>query len=509
MMKQQKIIYIVIFIFIYLIVDGYGEIATAQTMSNWTPQQRIPGYEDDTEPPILVADQNNTVYAFSSQLFDLPTSQPEIAIIYSQWILDQGWTQPIDILMSPLKQIAQILDVFLDQSGILHIIFYGGDSTNANIYYSTAPAINAGEATAWSDPILIGGMAQSPGSAAIVGDNNGNLIVVYGGIQDGNGVYVTSTNDNGSSWSNPRPIFLAPNNQPIISGVKVNIGPSGWLHAIWNVLNVAGQGRSINYARTKIGEAQWSEPVDLAEASTGYGILTPAIIEYKDSVFAFYNVNAKIVVRRSKDGGQTWSDPVTPFVNFTGVNGSLSLVVDGNHDLHLFFGQRIPGKIDIHGLWHSVWGRDTWSVPEPVVSGPRNMSGGDRAFDPFNARAVVSQGNIILVTWRTDPGNGVKNENGVWYSYKDTGAKALPVNQLPSLQQTPTIIPAQQLRNNPGTPELVNENSILSPADRNINNSLVNNLHNSTGPLSALVFGIIPAVLVIFGIIFGLRRFHR
>jgi hypothetical protein len=42
---------------------------------------------------------------------------------------------------------------------------------------------------------------------------------------------------------------------------------------------------------------------------------------------------------------------------------------------------------------------------------------------------VVSQGNTILVTWRTDL---LSKGNGVWYSYKQVDTPELPVIELPS-----------------------------------------------------------------------------
>jgi hypothetical protein len=67
--------------------------------------------------------------------------------------------------------------------------------------------------------------------------------------------------------------------------------------------------------------------------------------------------------------------------------------------------------------------------PEAVVKGPSASDPiGDKSFDPFAASAVISQGNVILVTWRTDPG---LNANGVWYSYKVLDIPASPVTPPP------------------------------------------------------------------------------
>ena len=127
----------------------------------------------------------------------------------------------------------------------------------------------------------------------------------------------------------------------------------------------AGRAEVFTMLEPKLEDIQWSEPVKLADSQSGYGVLTPAIIEYQDVVFALFNRTPQIIMRRSNDGGGTWADPVVPFESHIGVNGTLSLVVDGDNELNLFFGQRIPGSPDIHGMWHSIWQIDNWSVPEP------------------------------------------------------------------------------------------------------------------------------------------------
>jgi hypothetical protein len=161
---------------------------------------------------------------------------------------------------------------------------------------------------------------------------------------------------------------------------------------------------------------------------------TPAIIEYKDSLIALFNLPPKIMMRRSTDGGKTWDGPAVLFPRHVGVNGSISPVIDGNDELHLFFGQRISGNPDIHGMWHSILKGNRWTEPNAVVKGPRVWDlEGLTSFDPYEARAVVSQGNVILVTWITDL--GARKPNGVFYSYSVLDAPESPVIALP----TPSI----------------------------------------------------------------------
>ena len=506
MVSRPKFFSKLIGLLICMIVVGQSEIASAQGVQYWSPQQRIPGYSNDTEPPFLIADQNHFVHAFTSQWLAQNIGQSELAIIYSRWTPDQGWTKPNDIILSPYKHRAQILSVFLDPTGIFHLIFLGGDNTGASIYYTKASEADVDKASAWSTPVEIGENAQSPGSGAIVGDDKGKLTILFAGIQDGNGVYVSSSSDRGSSWSNPELIFLAPNDQPVIYNLQLYLGRSGWLHAVWNDLNVSGQGRSIYYARAKIGDIQWNEPIKLADSQSGYGVLTPAIIEYQNVLFALFNRTPQIIMRRSNDDGATWADPVVPFENHIGVNGTLSLVVDGENELNLFFGQRIPGSPDIHGMWHAIWQTDGWSVPEPVESGPRIMTGDNQSFDPFNARAA-SVDNVLLVTWRTDPGNGVANNNGVWYSFKSVGPGTSLGQSSTASQLTPTT--SLQSATPTPPPKSVAEYPYISPSVINNNSTMFKGFVNLSDPLSAVGLGIIPVLLMIIGIIILTRRSHH
>jgi hypothetical protein len=130
----------------------------------------------------------------------------------------------------------------------------------------------------------------------------------------------------------------------------------------------------------------------------------------------------------SKDGGRTFSSPIIAWPDQIGRNGAVSLVVDSTGQLHGFFAARIgagfDGTRDLHGLWHTVWQGSSWSQAERVVSGPPSES-----FDPGDPRAVISQGNLIFVVYRTDPGKKIGN---TWYTYEKLDVPELPVTPLPT-----------------------------------------------------------------------------
>jgi hypothetical protein len=423
------------------------ECGSAQSQDDWSPQQRIPGYEDDTLPPILIADQARTVHAFTSQWIG-ETNQKK-AIVYNQWTANRGWTEPVDILLSPLKNEARLLGAFLDSTGMVHIIFFGGDNTQANIYYAKAPASSVDNASAWSTPVVVGKDALDPESGALQGDDKGNLTILFGGKNNGIGLYAVYSEDNGESWSEPKRVFLTNNNLLFPQDVNMYLGPSGVLHAVWSVYDATGNGVAAYYANYDMVRKQWSNPLELVSRASGLS----NVIEYNDQavvVYVDYGTNAFWMLK-SSDNGRTWTNPTRIAPRHIGRNGSVSLTIDNNNDLHLFFGERIPGNPTIHGMWHSILQGSQWSEPEPVVSGPAiNDPVGKKSFDPYNARAVISQGNVLLVTWQSDPGPQ-NRPNGVWYSAKILDAQELPIiapqtvsltpDEIFLVTSTPTLIP--------------------------------------------------------------------
>lgn len=439
-MKNQHLVrFITISVLLLMIVYLSQLNAVAQEPTQWSLQQRIPGYSDTVQTPYLVADQNRTVHAFNSDWVD--ENQPVLAIVYSQWTLEQGWNMPVDILLSPIEQ-ARIKGVFLDQSGMIHILFFGGADLRGDIYYSQAPVSLAGQARAWSEPVLVGERAITPDEAALTSNGQGHLVVVYSGNRDGQGLYAISSSDSGDTWSEPVPIFLTYSSELWPSALQLYTDEQGVVHAVWSVGNIAGNGERVYYARQEDNMIDWREPIELARPiGDVVEVDTPTIIEYENELFVIYHDAQPTTrhMRRSRDGGRTWTEAVRLFPH-VGSNGPASLVVDSNNVLHMFFGNRVGEHPANHGMWHSIWQGGRWNGPEAIISGPQVQEEiGGNGFDPSFANAVVSQGNVILVTWTSDPQAG---RNGAWYSYTVLDAPELPVVAIPTQVVFTPIPPA-------------------------------------------------------------------
>lgn len=500
---------------VLLMTVAMGNLTVAaQEPPQWSLHERVPGYLDDTLPPYLVADRNRTVHAFTSQM--IGEDRPQLVIVYRQWTLEGGWTDPVDILMSPEGE-ARLYGAFLDEAGMMHVMFFGGDDWSANIYYSRAPAASAGRAQAWSKPRLVGESANAPSSAALAGDEKGNLVIIYHGDIEGNGVYAIHSSDAGDSWSEPTPIFLTYDYQLWPSGLQMHMGQSGWLHAVWYVINPKGHNVSAHYTRLEVASMQWREPMELDEGvgiDSGMGIRYASVIEYGGEVVVMYNngipptgVPPAYWVRLSRDAGQSWTPRQRPFPLHIGRNGDVSLVVDSNDVLHVLFSNRIPTTINgvyaaFGGMFHSEFSGYSWSEPDPVSASGAGMSTSTDPETPFyswfEARAVISQGNVLLATWRVDPG---EEPQGVWYSYTILDAPELPVEPLPTV--LPTTSPTLEPTATPAAPtQTPRPKLVLADIDD------VGTGTTPDNPGFPVVVGVIPVVLLIVVVIILRRSFY-
>lgn len=410
-------------------------VALAQTQPQWSQPQRLPGFEDlpqyETQigPPKLLPRPDGVVMAFGSQWVG-----EEMAIIYSEWSLANSWTASVDIILPPVGLRAAIKDVFLDDSGTVHLIFYAGSGFEGNIYYSTASIYeDVGRAQAWTRPVVVAPDAVAPGSAILGGDGEEELVLVYTGAPVEQGVFAVHSTDRGDTWSRPEPLFLT-YGETLFPGMYTAVWDGqDQFHVLWSVGGEDGNSEALYYARYQAPRHEWAEVSEFARAIE-FEADTARIIEYDGRLIVIYHNDFPTTrwMRVSEDGGRSWTEPVRLFEH-VGSNGPVSFAVDSAQRLHLFFGNRV-GSPTRHGMWHTVWQGEEWRAPAAVVSGSRVVDErGGVGFDPSFAESVIVDGNVALVTWVTDPGAG---PNGVWYAYA-----VLDAPETTAVLPTPTPAP--------------------------------------------------------------------
>ncbi|MCB0178010.1 MAG: hypothetical protein KDI62_07260 [Anaerolineae bacterium] len=454
----------------------------AQDFETWAPQERIPDYGDESRPPYMVADTNRTIHVFNYQPIGL--DDPTEAIFYRTWTLEDGWSAPNDILLSPMGGRPNLQDVFLDESGIIHLIFFGGNEVKGAMYYASAPAAAAGRAPAWTRPENIGENAGPLPSATMTSDGKGNIVVIYTGREDQEyGLYEVHSTDNGDTWSDPT-LIMRTYDQLLPTGTRATFDEEGRVHVVWSLVDNRGIDVEIYYAKLSSDFAEWTEPYLFAQRTPkDYKTAWPTITSYDGALTVVYMQGSPATkwIRRSFDGGETWSDPERPFPH-TGEYEHVVLVKDSNDTLHILLGNRLGDEA--HGMWHGVWLGQRWSSLEPVVTGPKTLE-----FDPSAPRGVVSQGNLLFVAWWTDTGGAPRN--GAWYSYKTIDAPELPIIPLPTpvVSPTPTPIPTKKAG-------LVEPKQETTPAKLNHQFDDVPAPAQSASPTFPIIVGIVSSLLI-------------
>jgi hypothetical protein len=487
-MKTIRKFFLSISLVVLLFALVPSENRSVQALSTWQPPEKIPGLVDSSpgQYPYFIADPAGKVHVFHSQWVD----QTTYSIFYSQWSVGVGWSEPVDIIMPSVGQ-ARVCGAFLDNTGTMNLIFWGGNEFGA-MYFTHAPGSLAGKTTAWSEPVSIGPNAMAPTNAAMVSDGNGSIVVVYSGNQLGNGLYSVVSRDNGATWTTARPLYLASSDTLWPSALQLYMTSDQHVHVLWALGDVTGNSRSISYARLDSLDGEWTAPKVLAEA-IGSVADTPSMVEYDGSLILIYHNGFPLTrwMIRSGDNGQSWSAPTRLFEQ-VGSNGAAALVIDSSHRLHMIFGNRV-GSPEIHGLWHSIWLEDSWSVPEPIVSGPQIMGGstGIEGFDPSFAQAVISRGDLLLVIWRHDP---MAAPTHIWYSYITLDSPELPVKLLPGLSAVPTPTPGV-MHSPSATPTVILTKFPDEPGGS-----------TSTSPNVIMLAGVAPAFLFLIVIVLLKRK---
>jgi hypothetical protein len=464
----------------------------AQSSIGWSVPQRIPGLKDTSasQYPVFVADQNGAIHVFHSQRVG-----DRVNIVYSQWTVEVGWSHPVDVIASPWEE-ARLSGATLDQAGMIDLAFWGGNDLGAAMYFTKAPAVFAGQSNAWAKPTRIGRSAISPTSADLAGDGEGFLAVVYSGNILGNGLYYIYSLDSGITWSEPFGLFLAANDQLWPYALQLYLADDGRLHAVWALADLTGNSVAVYYARLSADRTLWSNPIVLAEA-IGSEADTPSIIEYQDELFVIYHNNQPTTrwMRRSVDGGDTWTTPTRLFEQ-VGSNGAAALVVDSGDRLHMLFGNRIDSS-STHGLWHSTWFGKGWTKPEAIITGQKLFVGlnGGEGFDPSFAQTVISQGNLLFVAWRHDPGSSPAS---LWYVYQILNSPQIPKQTLPVPVPTNPPGSAQSLAT--PSPDIDQP----SPGIANLNDDPFIQTGQST-PNLALAASLIPVFLLIVIVVVIIR----
>ena len=336
--------------------------------NTWNAPIVLTGGSNDINSVALIADKSGNFHAFWVQPYVTPGITSTVSTIVSQPViyysqLQAGkWLQPMTILHSSITNVGQ-LSVTMDETGDLLLVWTEADT--GNIMFSWANASVANISSEWSDPVALPSLRFENISPFILAGNNGKIYVVYTiPLNEDRGIYLTQSEDNGSSWSQPVQIFNGVTaGSQLVDQPKLAITSDGVIHVIWKQSAVIGDNNlpRLYYSRSLDGGKTWADPAVMVDGDTswaqilGFGNLAQRIWQ------AGENGQSILWLQTSTDGGLDWSQPAS-FSNFGGNLSLPDLIGDNIRQPNLFFVAN-----DLSGdqiLKHLTWDGKGWSAQE-------------------------------------------------------------------------------------------------------------------------------------------------
>lgn len=346
-------------------------------------------------------------------------------------LVDGSWTQLVEVIVNPGRNVAVGLDAAVDGAGLLHLLWRDGNTGGA-VYYANAPALSAGDARRWRPPIELASKAL--GAALAVAPND-SLYVVYTPFEAGVSFALISSQD-GIQWSTP--IFASGQLGSDFTGgshMALTIDQKGDIHVAWNAQRypTGYPEHAVYYQRSADGGQSWSAPYDPdplppeieADRESNFKNKMPnvAIDLFQDVHLTWHEYTGQRMHRVSRDGGVTWSEMEPIFPNLgAAYNGPVDMAFDGDGNMHVVAAR--------DGIWYRMRiSTGQWTQPELVDA---------RLADWHHQRVAVVGGNQVYLFYPDINATGV-----LWSTHRSVPAAAIEPLPPPTLHlaTAPSFMP--------------------------------------------------------------------
>lgn len=417
---------------------------------------------------ILLCDPYQNVHLFWADL-----SEDGAAVFYRNDI-SESWSFPNDVLAMPDAVIAELAGDISTDTDTVHLVWLS-NYAEAALYYSQAPLLNADQAKSWSRPFML---ANGVYNADIEVDSAGVIHVVYGIAGDGARsptVFHVSSQDGGSTWSNPVVVFTEVFDLESFPRVKMDIDRKDAIHLGITVRSVEyGAYSEVGYVRSLDAGRTWSKYVTVEKMGTtfqGVHMIAPFAFG-EDEVHLTWH-DPRRMHMWSFDGGTTWNGPDQIM--------SLGAAFGGTNEL----AQDSSGKIHVlttvgNGVYSAEWNGAEWETPQQIDA---------RNIDPHRQDMTICQGNQLHVVYDDRIGDRI-----VWYASRRVAAPRIERQPLPRFSSVPTPFPAPT---DPATSDPQTTPGVAGPGSESSVAAGAAPAQSESNPLLLLLLPAVPVLLLL------------
>lgn len=298
----------------------------------WGPVQSVNSSPDAYHSLALTPGMPGQMLAFWTLADGSGNAQPAVVVARES---EGRWLLPETVLTIPRTTIASPLALATSSSGRL---FLAWADVSGQPYLAQTNVADAHVASLWS-PITEVPLPGPANSLAIAADENNKLYLAYTvAVNEGRGIYLLISADNGRTWSEPTVILdgtIA--GWEVVGPVQMAVTGAGQVHILGAQQSFLGgtpQTQALYYTRSEDG-GQTFLPATMMTGGhiTWHGLIAAD----ENSVHQFWRImeNQTDALQHvySLDGGQTWSQPDLINTNPAAVaiagheNGSVSLLL--------------------------------------------------------------------------------------------------------------------------------------------------------------------------------------
>ena len=417
------------------------------------------------------------------------------AIFYSHWN-GQEWTNPIAVLHSPNAGAANP-EVSIDLNGDLVIVWNTG--LQGPLYFSRVSADRAGSISEWLEPIEITPRQSVASSHNMYIDRFGKIYLAYTiPFNEERGIYLTESEDDGSSWSTPSRIFSGSNaGWEMVGNVHITQTRDNHLHVFWEqaTLSEANKAVGLYYARSEDGGDTWSESEVVLDAIIDWSYIFTTDEDSLLRIWQEDSSNSKeIKYQVSNDDGLSWENSESVSILSEAIDET-SVIGDRSGQLHIF---NISSPFqDTLVLRQMNWDGSQWRKANDYQI-DQNFTNGVNVM----AAAISQEGRIGLI-YTGMLSNQIRDDRlgSMFFITRDI-VLADPVPTQPQQTPTTTFTP---------TP------SVILTAFPTMEVSLPTGELNSDGPLPPIPMGIsiyglmigVGIAVLLAGVVFGFNVFVK
>ncbi|MFN2197020.1 MAG: sialidase family protein, partial [Anaerolineales bacterium] len=367
----------------------------------WQAPDVITDSTGHLQDPVLISDSTGLFHLFWSQSVDPEKPDNEWRIFYSQFDGSE-WLEPVGILKSPDK-FANEISAAVDGNRKIYVTWHGKES--GEIYFAWAEADKAYSVFEWSDPQSLPHPLGKAANPSIYPGLNNTLYVTFAiPINEGRGLYLIKSTDQGTTWSDPQLIFDgASAGWDIVGEAHLAQTDDGNLHILFAQKSPDSSqiADGLFYSNSIDDGASWATPtLVIDQPVVAFQILASDQLTLHRYWQTDVSVDSSLWHEVSLDAGLTWITSAP--ISVLGTPGPSDLVLDSLNRLHLL--QRFT---DIQGnelLQHWEWMGNSWESLDNQVENPQISTLASALTAYANSEGRL---DVVTLEQQVDPNTGV------------------------------------------------------------------------------------------------------